>query len=82
MTPEEALLLWLRRASLRGQLAVRLERHIRPGLISLSEAAAILDRVLEESNMIEAPPNDQPLGRPVEGLGAPPTSCERQGCAE
>jgi len=56
MTPEEALLLWLRRAYERGELTVRLEQHIRAGKISLSEAVAVLDRVLEEYNMIETPP--------------------------
>ena len=57
MTPEEALLLWLRRAYERGQLAVRCQAphwNSTSGKISLSEAVAALDRVLEESNMIEA----------------------------
>lgn len=54
MTEQEALLAWLRRAYEMGALTERLAVHLTSGRITLSEAVSVLDRVLEESAMIEA----------------------------
>lgn len=72
MDDVDALRRWLRQAYEMGQLAVRLEQHLRSGRITLSEAVASLDRVLTEAEILEAFP-------PQEGICVPSGVIPRAG---
>lgn len=63
MDKNEALVHWLRQAFKAGQISVRLERAIETQQVTLSEALRILDRVLEEAAMPEAPQQATYRGR-------------------
>jgi len=56
MDQAEALRKWLQRAYITGELTARLEGPIRRGKITVAEALGVLERVLEEADLVEAGP--------------------------
>jgi len=52
----EALRRWLRRAYMLGETTARLESPLRRGKITLAEALGVLERVLDQAELLDAGP--------------------------